>query len=424
MHELNSRIAGFHKLGIQGRLDILRKRCNLDPAAIEAMLNTGNLPAETADHLIENVVTTMNIPVGIATNMRVDGRDILVPMATEESSVVAAVCNAARQCYDTGGFTTSMSGSHMIAQIQLVNITNPHFCRIAILEKKEQIKTLCDDCDPVLLSLGGGFQDIEARVIDSASGPMVITHLIVDTRDAMGANAVNTMAEQLAPMIEQWTGGKVYLRILSNLADRRLARARATWTCDAIGGAAVRDGILSAYHFAESDPYRAATHNKGIMNGVSAVVLATGNDTRAVEAGAHAYAARNGRYASLTHWEVDGSGDLVGSIEIPMAVGLVGGATRLHPMAKTNLQILGISTAERLARVIAATGLAQNFAALKALATTGIQKGHMALHAQNVAMMAGAVGQEVHELANALIAQGTVRIDIAQQILEDQRAGR
>lgn len=419
MHELNSRIAGFHKLGIQGRLDILKTKCNLDSTAITGMLNTGNLPPETADHLIENVVTTMNIPVGIATNMKVDSHDILVPMATEESSVVAAVCNAARQCYDTGGFATSMSGSHMIAQIQLVNITNPHFCRITILEKKEQIKKLCDDCDPVLLSLGGGFQDIEVRVIDSASGPMVITHLIVDTRDAMGANAVNTMAEQLAPLIEQWTGGKVYLRILSNLADRRLARARATWTCEAIGGTAVRDGILSAYHFAESDPYRAATHNKGIMNGVSAVVLATGNDTRAVEAGAHAYAARNGRYASLTHWEINASGDLVGSIEIPLAVGLVGGATKLHPMAKTNLQILGINTAQQLARVIAATGLAQNFAALKALATTGIQKGHMALHAQNVAMMAGAVGQQIHQVANAMIAQGTVRIDVAHQILQD-----
>jgi len=261
------------------------------------------------------------------------------------------------------------------------------------------------------------------RIIDSSIGPMVITHLIVDTRDAMGANAVNTMAEKLAPLIEQWTGGKVYLRILSNLADRRLARARATFTCDAIGGEAIRDGIMSAYHFAESDPYRAATHNKGIMNGVSAVVLATGNDTRAVEAGAHAYAARNGHYSSLTHWEINKTGDLVGSIEIPMAVGLVGGATKLHPMAKANLQILGVKSASQLARIIAATGLAQNFAALKALATTGIQKGHMALHAQNVAMMAGAVGQQIDQVANALIAQGTIRIDVAQSILQDLKTG-
>lgn len=422
MPELSSRIAGFHKLGIQGRLDILKERCNLEPETVLAMLNTGNLPADTADHLIENVITTMNIPVGIATNMKVDAHDVLVPMATEESSVVAAVCNAARQCYDSGGFTTSMSASQMIAQIQLVNVTNPQFCRIAILEQKAQIKKLCDECDPILLSLGGGLQDIEVRVIDSGMGPMVITHLIVDTRDAMGANAVNTMAEKLAPLIEQWTGGKVYLRILSNLADRRLARARATWTCDAIGGQAIRDGMMSAYHFAQSDPYRAATHNKGIMNGVSAVVLATGNDTRAVEAGAHAYAARNGHYGSLTHWEIDQNGDLVGSIEMPMAVGLVGGATKLHPMAKANLQILGVTSANQLARIIAATGLAQNFAALKALATTGIQKGHMALHAQNVAMMAGAVGQQIDQVANALIAQGTIRIDVAQKILQDLKA--
>ncbi len=419
MPELSSRIAGFHKLGIQRRLDILKERCNLEPDTIQAMLNTGNLPADIADHLIENVITTMNIPVGIATNMKVDGHDVLVPMATEESSVVAAVCNAARQCYDSGGFTTSMSGSQMIAQIQLVNITNPQFSRIAILEQKAQIKKLCDECDPILLSLGGGLQDIEVRIIDSNIGPMVITHLIVDTRDAMGANAVNTMAEKLAPLIEQWTGGKVYLRILSNLADRRLARARATWTCEAIGGEAIRDGIMSAYHFAESDPYRAATHNKGIMNGVSAVVLATGNDTRAVEAGAHAYAARNGHYGSLTHWEINKTGDLVGSIEMPMAVGLVGGATKLHPMAKANLQILGVTSASQLARIIAATGLAQNFAALKALATTGIQKGHMALHAQNVAMMAGAVGQQIDQVANALISQGTIRIDVAQKILQN-----
>ena len=424
MPELNSRIIGFHKLGIQGRLDILKKMCDLDEHTTNAMMNTGNLPSEIADRLIENVVTTMNVPVGIATNMKVDGQDVLVPMATEESSVVAAVCNAARQCYDAGGFQTSMSGAHMIAQIQLVDISNPQYCKIKILEQIENIKKLCDECDPVLLSLGGGFHDIEVRIVDSAIGPMVITHLIVDTRDAMGANAVNTMAEKLAPFIEQWTGGKVYLRILSNLADRRLARARAIWTCDAIGGEKIRDGILSAYHFSECDPYRAATHNKGIMNGISAVVLATGNDTRAVEAGAHAYAARHGHYGSLTKWEMDHNGDLAGSIEIPMAVGLIGGATKLHPTAKTNLQILGVSSADRLARIIAATGLAQNFAALKALATTGIQKGHMALHAQNVAMMAGATGEEIDHVANALIAQGTVRIDTAQQVLKDLRTAK
>ena len=271
------------------------------------------------------------------------------------------------------------------------------------------------------MSHGGGFKDIEIRVIHTNAAAMVITHIIVDTRDAMGANAVNTMAEKLAPEIENWTGGKVYLRILSNLADKRLARARAVWTCESIGGESVRDGIISAYEFADHDPYRAATHNKGIMNGVSAVVLATGNDTRAVEAGAHAYATRRGSYRSLTHWEKDKHGNLVGSIEIPMAVGLIGGATKLHPIAKANLQIIGVQNANQLAEIIAAVGLAQNFSALKSLATVGIQKGHMSLHAQNIAMMAGAIGEEIEKIAKILVDKSLVRIDIAQEELTKLR---
>ena len=379
--------------------------------------NTGNLPTDVGNHMIENFVGTMTVPMGIATNMKVDGRDVLVPMATEESSVVAAVCNAARQSYENGGFITSMSGTLMIAQIQLVNVSDPYQCRIAILERKAEIQSICDACDPMLIQLGGGFRDLEVRIIDTQSGPMVITHIIVDTRDAMGANAVNTMAEKLAPSIAQWTGGRTYLRILSNLADRRLARARCIWRTADIGGTEVRDGMVLAYHFAEADPYRAATHNKGIMNGISAVVLATGNDTRAVESGAHAYAARNGRYSTLTRWEVTQDGDLAGSIELPMAVGLIGGATKLHPMAKAALKILGVQSASELARIIAAVGLAQNFAAMKALATTGIQKGHMSLHSHNIAMMAGAVGDEIDQLAKILVAKGTIRIDAAEQEL-------
>lgn len=263
---------------------------------------------------------------------------------------------------------------------------------------------------------------MEVRLVPTKSQVMVIVHLVIDTRDAMGANAVNTMAETLAPHIAAWTGGQVNLRILSNLADRRLARARCIWRTEDIGGEAVRDGILSAYHFADADPYRAATHNKGIMNGISAVVLATGNDTRAVEAGAHAYAARRGQYASLTHWEVDGQGHLCGSLELPMAVGLVGGATKVHPMAQLSLKILGVDSASELARTIAAVGLAQNFSALKALATTGVQKGHMALHAQNIAMMAGAVGKEIDLIAEILVKREKVRIDVAQAELEQLRA--
>lgn len=418
----NSRISGFHKLNIEDRLDIVKNFSGLDEETVNLYKNTGNLSPSLADHLIENVIGTMNIPIGIATNMKVDGKDILIPMATEESSVVAAVCNAARQCYDSGGFITSMSGSLMIAQIQLVNINNPEYCKTIILENKDKIKKICDECDPILVKFGGGFKDVEVRVINTPTNDMVITHIIVDTKDAMGANAVNTMAEKLAPKIEEWTKGKVYLRILSNLADKRLASARAVWTCDAIGGEEVRDGIISAYQFADFDPYRAATHNKGIMNGISAVVLATGNDTRAVEAGAHAYATRRGSYRSLTHWEKDFEGNLVGSIQIPMAVGLIGGATKLHPMASANLKILGVQTANELAQIIAAVGLAQNFSALKSLATVGIQKGHMSLHAQNIAMMAGAVGDEIPLVAKVLVEKSLVRIDIAQEELAKLRS--
>ena len=419
----SSRIGGFHKLDVAQRIQAVAQFAGLSESDQAQLANTGNLPADMADHLIENFVGTMNIPVGVATNMKIDGRDRLIPMATEESSVVAAVCNAARQSYEAGGFVTSMSGTLMIAQIQLTEVRDPQHARLCILERKAEVQAICDACDPVLLKLGGGFRELEVRVLDTRGGPMVITHIVVDTRDAMGANAVNTMAEKLAPQIAAWTGGRTNLRILSNLADRRLARARCTWPLAAIGGEAVRDGMVSAYHFADADPYRAATHNKGIMNGVSAVVLATGNDTRAVEAGAHAYAARNGRYASLTTWEVTASGDLAGSIELPMAVGLVGGATKLHPMAKVALKVLGVASAEELARIIAAVGLAQNFSAMKALATTGIQKGHMALHAQNVALMAGALGDEVDRVAQALVASGTVRIDVAEAELARLRAG-
>lgn len=415
----SSRISGFHNLSMAERQEKVIEVTGLRREVANHLANTGNLEAGVADSMIENAIGTMNIPLGVATNMVVDQREMLIPMATEEPSVVAAVCNAARQCRDSGGFITSMSGSLMIAQVQLIDVSNPEFARLQILEKRSEIKEVCDATDPVLLKHGGGFRDIEVRVLEGRhQGTMVITHLIVDTRDAMGANTVNTMAEAVGPMIAKWTGGRTYLRILSNLADRRLARARATWTLDAIGGESVRKGILSAYDFADIDPYRAATHNKGIMNGVSAVVLATGNDTRAVEAGAHAYAARTGQYRSLSHWEMDHDGNLTGMIEMPMAVGLVGGATKSHPTARVSLDIMGIDSAEHLARTIAAVGLAQNFSALKALATTGIQKGHMALHAKNIAVMAGAIGGEVELVAKELVSRGQVRVDIAEEILK------
>ena len=408
---------GFHRLTIEERLDQIASMTELGQDEIQCLKKFGNLPEETANGMVENVIGVMGIPFGVATNLILDGKEMLVPMATEESSVIAAVCNASKQCRSSGGVTSSVSGSEMITQIQLLGLSNPHYARQVLLEKKEKIRELCDATDPLLLENGGGFRDLEVRILETRGGTMVILHLIVDTQDAMGANAVNSMAESLAPKIEEWTGGRVNLRILSNLADRRLARARAVWNLEDLGGEQVRDDMLAASWFAEADPYRAATHNKGIMNGVSAVALVTGNDTRALEAGAHAYASRSGRYTSLSRWETDGAGNLVGSLEMPMAVGLIGGATRVHPIAKIALKILGVNKAEDLARVMAAVGLVQNYAALKALATTGIQKGHMALHSKNVAMMAGAVGDEVDILAKRLVEIGKIRTDAAEEEL-------
>ena len=412
---------GFHRLTIEERLDQIASMTELGQDEIQCLKKFGNLPEETANGMVENVIGVMGIPFGVATNLILDGKEMLVPMATEESSVIAAVCNASKQCRSSGGVTSSVSGSEMIAQIQLLGLSNPHYARQVLLEKKEKIRELCDAIDPLLLENGGGFRDLEVRILETRGGTMVILHLIVDTQDAMGANAVNSMAESLAPKIEEWTGGRVNLRILSNLADRRLARARAVWNLEDLGGEQVRDDMLAASWFAEADPYRAATHNKGIMNGVSAVALVTGNDTRALEAGAHAYASRSGRYTSLSRWETDGTGNLVGSLEMPMAVGLIGGATRVHPIAKIALKILGVNKAEDLARVMAAVGLVQNYGALKALATTGIQKGHMALHSKNVAMMAGAVGVEVDLLAKRLVEIGKIRTDAAEEELRKIR---
>jgi len=416
-----SRISGFHKLAVEERIERIARFANLADEHRRQLAVPSNIDTHLADHMIENLVTTIAIPVGIATNMRVDGRDVLVPMATEESSVVAAVGNAARQCYDAGGFTTSMSGTEMIAQIQLLDVPDPERARLLILERRDEIERICNACDPMLVGLGGGFRALEVRLVDTPGGRMVITHIIVDTRDAMGANAVNSMAERLAPDIAAWTGGRTLLRILSNLADRRVVRARATWTAEAIGGESVRDAMIAAYQFADNDPYRAATHNKGIMNGISAVVLATGNDTRAVESGAHAFAARTGRYRSLTSWEVTSEGNLSGAIELPLAVGLVGGAVKIHPTARALLAILQVETAGELARIIAAVGLAQNFGAMKALATEGIQRGHMSLHAQNLAFAAGAAGPEVAEVARRIVELRTINEGAARAALAELR---
>ncbi len=416
----SSRIPGFYRLSPEERLERVRELANLSDEEAEAIAKHGSLSIAQADRMIENVIGTFELPLGIATNFLIDGRDYLIPMAIEEPSVVAAASNAAKMARAGGGFVTDATPPVMIAQVQLCDVDDPYSARMEILRIREEIIRKANEQDPVLVKLGGGCRDVEVRVVDSRRGPMVVTHLLVDCRDAMGANAVNTMAEAVAPLIERAAGGRVYLRIISNLAVFRLARAKAVFKADAIGGEEVVEGVLNAYAFAEADPFRCATHNKGIMNGVTAVVLATGNDTRAVEAGAHAYAALRG-YKPLTTYERNSEGDLVGTIELPVAVGIVGGATASHPVARACLKILGVRSARELARVIAAVGLAQNFAALRALATEGIQRGHMELHARNIAAMAGAKGDEVDAVAEVLVRERRIRVDFAEEVLRRLR---
>jgi len=414
---MTSRITGFYKLPPSERLTAVAEQAAIGAEEI-AQVKTGLL-LDQADKMTENVIGMFQVPLGIATNFIIDGREVLIPMATEEPSVIAAASNGARMAREAGGFLTSSTGPVMRALIQATGIGDPFAARQAILLQKDDLMRMANEKDPMLVKYGGGVKDIEVHVIDSKMGMMVVTHLIVDCRDAMGANAVNTMAEALAPRIEQITGGRVYLRIISNLADLRLARAKAVFKAEEIGGHEVVDGILLAAELANVDPYRAATHNKGIMNGVTAVVLATGNDTRAVEAGAHAFASIAGHYKSLTHFEKNKDGDLVGTIEMPVAVGLVGGATRVHPVAKTAVKILGVKSADDLSRIIVSVGLCQNFAALRALASEGIQRGHMSLHAKNVAVQAGAKCDLIEIIAARMAAERRISVDRAVELMAE-----
>ncbi len=418
---MNSEIPGFYKLPMKERVSMIKKMAGLTDEEAAAVSNTGGLPSELADKMIENVVGGITVPMGIAVNFKVNGKDYLVPMALEEPSVVAAASNAAKMARVKGGFTVTNTGPVMIGQIQVVNVTDPEGARKKLLAKKEEIMKRANDQDPLLVSLGGGAKDFNARVLSTIKGPMLVAEIVVNTGDAMGANAVNTMAEAVAPMVEEVTGGRVFLRIISNLADRRLVRATAVFDKEAIGGEEVVDGVVYAYAFADADPYRCATHNKGVMNGVVAVGLACGQDIRALEAGAHSFASRSGRYKPITTWEKDANGDLVGKLEMPMAVGLVGGASRTHPAAKAAIKILGVSKAVELAEVMGAVGLAQNFAALRALATEGIQRGHMKLHSRNVAISAGATGKYVDLVAQRMVDEKKVRMDRAKEILAELR---
>ena len=416
-----SRISGFYKLSPKDRVQIVKEFAGLTDEEVEVLQSTGSLKLELADRMIENVVGAMPIPLGIAVNFLINGRDYLIPMAIEEPSVVAAASNAAKMVRVKGGFFASSTEPVMIGQVQAVGIGDPQAAKKTILEAKEEILKKANEQDPMLVSVGGGAKDLDVKVIKASTGPMVITELHVDCRDAMGANAVNTMAEAVAPMIERLTHGRVNLRIISNLATKRLARAWTVVAKEALGGEEVVDGIVEAYAFAEADPYRAATHNKGILNGIIGVVIATCNDHRAVEAGAHAYAARSGRYVPLTVWKKNKGGDLEGFIELPMAVGIVGGATKVHPVARIALKILGVKTAREFGEVLAAVGLAQNLAALRALAHEGIQRGHMSLHARNVAIAAGASGELIDLIVERMVEERRVRLDRAKELIREYK---
>jgi len=423
---VNSEFHEFYKKSVEERLRILKRAAGLTDEEI-GVLRSSAIGMDVADRMTENVIGTCELPMGLGLNFMVNGKDVIVPMCLEEPSVVAAASFAAKLARPSGGFRTSSDEPIMIGQVQILGFKNAKTAKDAIIRNKKKIIAQANERDSVLVSFGGGAKDLEVREIDSEIGRMIVVHLFVDVRDAMGANAVNTMCEAISPVLEELTGGHARLKIISNLADRRLARAKAIWkkedleksTKGLMKGSDVINAILEAYHLAVNDHYRCATHNKGIMNGIDAVVIATGNDFRAVEAGAHAYACVSGKYKPLTRYYKDKNGDLVGEIELPIAIGTVGGATRTKPEARIALKILGVKTSKELAEIMAAVGLAQNFAALRALATEGIQRGHMRLHAKNIAVIAGAKGDEIDKIAGKMIEERNINVARAKEILKE-----
>jgi len=412
-----SRISNFYKLSPKERLKIIKEFGDLTDEEVALLSKEGNLKMDQANRMIENVIGFKSLPLGIATNFIINGKEYLIPMSIEEPSIVAAASHAAKLARKTGGFTATHTEPIMIGQIQAVEVPNPEEAKKAIMKEKENIMKKANEQSSTLVKLGGGAKDLQVRIIDSIKGPMVITELFVDCRDAMGANIVNTMCEAVAPMIEKASGGKIHLRIVSNLASKRVARAKVIYSKEVLGEEMI-DGIVYAYAFAKADPYRCTTHNKGVMNGIVAVGIATSQDIRALEAGAHAYASRSGQYEPLTTWEKNKNGDLVGAIEIPIPVATVGGATSTDPIAKICRKILGVKYATELAEIMASVGLAQNFAAMRALATEGIQRGHMELHARNIAIIAGATGKLIDEVAERMIKEKKVKVDRAKEILK------
>jgi hydroxymethylglutaryl-CoA reductase len=415
--ERSSRISGFYKMPVDERIRIIAEQAGLTAEDVKLLKTGGGLSLDAADHMTENVIGTIAYPFSVAVNFMVNGKDVIIPMAGEEPSVVAAASNMARIMRNGPGIMAVSSPPIMIGQIQLTDVPDMEKAIKILKEKKGELLAIANEVDPVLVKFGGGALDLELRPMETPVGPMLIIHLLVDCRDAMGANAVNTMAETLAPILGELTGAKPLLRIISNLADRRTVRVESIVKKEDIGGEDKVDRIVQAWAFADADPYRAATHNKGIMNGVIAVALAFAQDHRALEAGAHAYAARKHHYRSLTTWSKNTDGDLVGVLEMPMAVGLVGGATRSHPIAQIAVKILGCTKAHELGEAMAAVGLAQNLGALRALTQEGIQAGHMRLHARNLIVMAGASSEMIEEAVKQLVDSGQIRFNKAQEIV-------
>ncbi|MFX1496708.1 MAG: hydroxymethylglutaryl-CoA reductase, degradative [Promethearchaeota archaeon] len=419
MSTFHSDLSGFYKLSLKERQKILTELIDLDDEDLRLLKNLGYFTDTQIDTLIENVVGSYQLPIGIACNFKINNKDYLIPMVIEEPSVVAAASNAAKIARKHGGFFAEKVNSIMISQIQITNLKDIKLAKNLLLEHKQDLLKIANDQDPLLHKLGGGAYDFELRELSTRKGKMLILHLLVNVLDAMGANVVNTMAEALTPYIEELTGGLIYLRIVSNLAIHRIAKCKAKFDRELLGGEKVVEGILNAYEFAVADPYRATTHNKGIMNGIVALTLATGNDTRAIESGAHAYASLNGKYTPLTSFTIDKDGHLIGEIEIPLALGIIGGMTKIHPMARLNLKMLGVKTSQELCQVAAAVGLAQNVAALRALAAEGIQKGHMTLHSRNIAKLAGVPDHLIEKVADKLVEDNKIRVDYAKKLLNE-----
>ena len=418
MKEFRSDISGFYKLSLEERQQKLSKMVNLTQEEIKVLQNLGYFTTSEIDTLIENVVGSYQLPLGLAFNFKINNKDYIIPMVIEEPSVIAAASNAAKFARKHGGFHSEEVRPIMISQIQITQLEDIEAAKESLQKNRKKLLKIANEQDPILNQLGGGAQDLEIREIDTKRGKMIILHLLVNVLDAMGANVVNTMAEAISPFIEELCGGKIYLRIVSNLATHRLARSKATFDKELLGGGEVVEGILNAYEFALADPYRATTHNKGIMNGIVALTLATGNDTRAIESGAHAFASLSGKYSPLTKFSLDSEGNLVGEIEVPLALGIIGGMTKIHPMARLALKILNVKSASELSQVGAALGLAQNVAALRALASEGIQKGHMALHSRNIAKLAGVPEELIEEVAKKLVEDKKIRVDHAKEILQ------